>query len=1302
MKYVVFCSRIVWRLAVVTIISLAVLITLGRELADRLTNYQAEIETFVSQRLGMRVATTQLHGDWSGFSPSLTVTSVDIFSDGSEAPVISTKRLKAHPDLLASLLTFDLEWRELSVERLSLSLLERDDGSWSLAGLPESNGGTNFQNLLNMLQRSTYLKINEAVLDVQFASGEKSTVRLRNTLIENSGSFHRLAASIAFEDAAESAKLVIEGNGDLLDFDQFAGTAYLRLQRLNFQGPVSALLKRWLPAIEKQTDFEAAVEAELWSSKTKGEGASLSGYLKAAEIPLLAIVDAPPIKDFRAEITGAYHPGEDWTITLQDIDFQWSDFEIEPLTISYRQEQGDPLGFGTISVDHLNLNTLAELLQANQLLPQRGLEILAALRPAGSVSAAHLRIRPGGEAARPRVSLRANLQDVAINSWKKAPASRKINGYLELQGADGVLDLDSPDGFEMLYPTVYDDYMVHPSARGQIRWRIDREASAVKVSSGPIELGGETGNGAAYLYLDIPLKRQRGPGEMFLQVGLRDSHSRFRDMFVPRTLNPRVLQWLDEAVGDADIREAGFIWRGSLSSKEHAKRSVQLYLNALRGNLKFQRDWPALSELEAVVTVDGSTVTASIDSARIGDVGIGKTGVLVRSEKDTGPKLYVTGVAAGDAGAAVQVLANSPLRNRVGALSDWPLTGNAEATVDLTIPLGANSGASAYKVDAAIRNARLTDPDGEFIFERVSGDLRYRDETGLTGDKLTANLWGNNPLSGHLKTVNEAVVLSMDGHIDVTELLGKIELPLDSIVAGSTPYHADLTLAPGESPTLSIRSPVQGVSVDLPEPFGKSADPEGDFNLDIEFLDGLSRYRGQHSGQIYFDFELAEGSMRNGVLSINKPTDADEGRTGLLLDGLLHDVTLDEWLPVYEKLKVFGGGEAAVSQQVRLKIDNFNLDNFTLHDVTLTGAPDAEQGWQFSFASDKAIGDITFPADEALPFSLSLQSLNLDAPERQQNGASAFADIDPAELPFVNFSVDKLVVGETVFGSLAFLVQPLDKGVELQNISGELFGLVLGASLTEEGEAGAVEETRLAWLKDGEDYRSSFSGVVGASDVADVLTNFEAPKIIDSKQASFVIDLNWRGAPDQINRDSLSGSLVLALRDGEFYRTPRGAGNAVIRMVGLFNFANWLRRLRLDFSDLFAEGMTYDSLRGGVKFDQGVMAFDAPIVVKMPSGRMKLSGSADILAEQLDAHLVVTVPVGTNLPWVVALAGGLPAAAGVYITSKLFEKQLDKLSSLSYVVTGSWDEPEVKVDRIFSDKGAVADTAPNGEQATEP
>ena len=138
--------------------------------------------------------------------------------------------------------------------------------------------------------------------------------------------------------------------------------------------------------------------------------------------------------------------------------------------------------------------------------------------------------------------------------------------------------------------------------------------------------------------------------------------------------------------------------------------------------------------------------------------------------------------------------------------------------------------------------------------------------------------------------------------------------------------------------------------------------------------------------------------------------------------------------------------------------------------------------------------------------------------------------------------------------------------------------------------------------------------------------------------------------------------------------------------MSLLNFANWLRRLQLDFSDVVGQNLAYNDLAGKLHFEAGVASLRDPLKMNMPSGRMSMAGDFGLLDETVDAQLVATLPVATNLPWVVALMGGLPAAAGVYLTSKLVEKQVDRLSSISYEVTGSWDDVTVSVDKIFAEE----------------
>jgi len=131
-----------------------------------------------------------------------------------------------------------------------------------------------------------------------------------------------------------------------------------------------------------------------------------------------------------------------------------------------------------------------------------------------------------------------------------------------------------------------------------------------------------------------------------------------------------------------------------------------------------------------------------------------------------------------------------------------------------------------------------------------------------------------------------------------------------------------------------------------------------------------------------------------------------------------------------------------------------------------------------------------------------------------------------------------------------------------------------------------------------------------------------------------------------------------------------------------------VRRLKLDFSDVVNSGMAYDRIQSNMHFESGNLFLTEPLTVKTPSSKMQLAGTINLVDETLDTRLVATLPVGNNLSLWAAFAAGLPAAAGVYVASKLFEKQIDQLSSLSYSIEGPWADPKVSFQRMFDAKSA--------------
>jgi uncharacterized protein YhdP len=93
-----------------------------------------------------------------------------------------------------------------------------------------------------------------------------------------------------------------------------------------------------------------------------------------------------------------------------------------------------------------------------------------------------------------------------------------------------------------------------------------------------------------------------------------------------------------------------------------------------------------------------------------------------------------------------------------------------------------------------------------------------------------------------------------------------------------------------------------------------------------------------------------------------------------------------------------------------------------------------------------------------------------------------------------------------------------------------------------------------------------------------------------------------------------------------------------------------------------------------------------------------MTGNIDLNTDVPALRLVATLPVGSNLPWVAALVGGLPAAAGAYVVSKVFEEQVDSFSSAVYDISGTIQQPELTFKKIFdvdTDQVEAADEAMN-------
>jgi len=206
---------------------------------------------------------------------------------------------------------------------------------------------------------------------------------------------------------------------------------------------------------------------------------------------------------------------------------------------------------------------------------------------------------------------------------------------------------------------------------------------------------------------------------------------------------------------------------------------------------------------------------------------------------------------------------------------------------------------------------------------------------------------------------------------------------------------------------------------------------------------------------------------------------------------------------------------------------------------------------------------------------------------------------------------------------------------------------------------------------------------VSGTNLAAVLSGFGYAPSIETKEVTAIVDLGWPGSPLNFALEPLVGTLDVKARDGRFVEVDSGSGP--MRVFSLLNFTAIAKRMALDFSDVFGKGISFDVLTASIVLEQQRLEFTEPMVIDGTGAYFRVSGSVDLATGALNNDMIVTLPVSKSLPWYAAYLSFVnPLAAGaVLVGERIFRNQIQQVSSATYRVRGTLDDPDVKFVSIF-------------------
>lgn len=1235
-------------------------VSLGRQLVPLVAEYRAEVQEKAQAALGMPITLGRLEGRWEGFAPRLLAHDV-LLGEGDSA--MRLDRIAIVPDLAGSLWARAWRLNQLELSGVQLSVAEDAEGKWRVEGLPTraEQKPPEPQKMLESLQRVRGLVVRNSQITLEPFGESPLTLSYTDLSLRVDGERLRLDGRSILPDGQPLA-LNIQGRVQPQRWQQAEAQVYLSLPQSDW----AAWLPRRLTADWHLQTLKMG--GELWVSWREQALERAVLRLNASQLSM-SFADREPVQleDLGGE---AYidRNEQGYRLLLDRLAFdldgeRWGDARIQ-----LQQDQAKQRW--RLQADRLAIAPIATLVRVLAPLPPTAAETLTALQPNGTLRNLQLDYYPQMESPQ-RLQFAANLDRISIAAQNWIPAVGNASGSIRGDLGGGELRVDSDD-FSLQLAPLYPEPWRYRHAGGRLTWALDEQVFTLAAPY--LRIDGEEGKIAG----DFLIRLARDPAAedyMDLRVGLSEGDARFTEKYLPTrspALSPALVSWLRKAIRSGTVEQGYFQYQGALNKgASDSARALSLYFKVRDAELAFQPGWPLLQQGRGEVLIEDSGVRVRLAEGRILDSQVrDATAEIPRAGAGNVPQLAVKGQVNSSLADALKLLQEAPI-GTAELFAGWQGQGALSGTLDLQIPLG--KGTPRVIVDFASDDAKLKIPEPELAFEQLSGNFRYDTARGLSAEAIQARLFGA-PVKGKAVATGApgkpASRLEAQGTVGLQRLVEWLAIAQSLPASGELPYQLRLDLA-GEDSQLQIDSSLQGLRIDLPAPFGKSAGERRDTSLRMS-LQGAERHYGvQHGALAALAFASppgawaqGRGELRLGPGAANLPA-----RAGLYVRGRLPELDLKAWQAVLEQHGKADAQQTTGSLLRRAQVDIGRFDGFgTRIDDLGLDLRRLSDAWDLGLRSSTIGGSVRLPDAEGGTIVADLQHLRLPAPAQTGEAASKerpdpLADVDPQSLPAMDVAIKRISLGDDVLGAWTLKLRPVSAGIEFRDIALDLKGL----KITGSGGWGGAQ----TWYK----------GRLEGRNLADVLLAWGFAPSVTSDSFRLDVDGRWPGSPAWFAMARYSGSMQPRLRKGQFVEVDGSA--QALRVFGVLNFNSIGRRLRLDFSDLFSKGLSYDRLDGRLLAKEGVFNTREPITVSGPSTNLELDGTLDMARDQIDAKLLVTLPISNNLP-LAALIVGAPAIGGaLFVVDKLLGDRVARFASVQYDVKGSWQSPKISFDKPF-------------------
>ncbi|MGF1720163.1 TIGR02099 family protein [Vibrio kyushuensis] len=1249
------------------LVSLAILVTSLRIALPKLNHFQDEIQTWVSTSAGIEFNIDSVKGFWRNTHPSIALKGMTADLPDNSDIHLSAQTLEVEFDLIQSLLQLqpivtDLTLDGFKLDMRSVDVFESDQE-------PSEDVPDHDSSLISKLDRLLLRQLDDfsmtnSQVTYQSVDGGTRQLDIENLRWLNQGNLHKAEGTISIADTSLNSLKVSANFHDFGSLRDVSGQFYVEAE--------SILITPWITSnLQQQTGIEKGlVSFSSWLTLERSR--PIDAYVDINPSELVWSDSKQHVLMLESGIVKLLPSEQGWVVNGHSLRLRTDESEWPELDIAFDWQPDQ----WRLNMSQLDLETLRPLVR---LVPDfdETVKLIEEFDFTGQLE--DVRVSMGGEIESLRYS--ADLNYAGMAQWGLLPevhhASISVSGNTEQAKASVSLIDDI-----LPYGDVFQAPLNIRQGQVEIVWQNNSDgwslwADKVTAATPDLQVLGA-------FRLDFP--EGKSPFlSFYAEADLYNASQTWR--YLPTlALGQSLTDYLSTAIQAGKVSTSKLLWYGELGNfPYHDNNGMFQALVGLReAKFSFDTAWPPITDLQLDLLFENDAMHLDSRDATLMDVeGKRITGRI--PELAGNGHIEIEATAVGQGNAVRDYMTSSPLVDSVGAaLTAIQIDGEVASEFQLYIPFHDGEEARAWGyADLVDNHVEIDAPP--MTLEKVSGRIEFDNDVvkaaGLSADLLkqpiSLDFSGENSGSGY------AVGIDLLGDWDIKPLTPYIGDRWTQDLSGHAPWQSDINIQlndVGFTYQVDLTADMKMIQSDYPYPLKKPLKTKGEARLQAsgnqESISArLLLPRAKYQAEIDIRPETPVITATN--LVVGNGSFKISPVVGHHAQIRTSKFNLDKWLeisnrPVPEQKAVLdelNTPTIPMPQRVNIDVADLTLAGIEWHDVDFS-ARRKTLGWYFDLESQEVSGEASYI--EPYDLAVSLDRLHIYVPaldEMDEDASLLTVDSKPTELissfdrafhqsmPNLTLAIDDFWLQGYKVGKVNVdLVRQGDK-LEWKDIS-----ITSGSnSVTING----------AWTLTGDKSFTEYNMELSGENNSDLMERFGISSGIQRAPFDLSAQMKWDGAPWSMQVNTLEGKVNSKLGKG-IVSDVSGAA----RLLGLFSLDSIIRKMQLDFTDVFDKGMAFNSIKGTGEVRDGIFVTN-DIQMDAVAGEMNIKGMANLNDRTVDAEVNFVPDITSGIPVLTAFAVTPQTAIYVLAITTVIAPVVEVFTQVNYEVKGPLDSPSV-------------------------